>query len=158
MFSLPKCPHQTTQRSHCLRNAPREVVHCVQQFCLRASMPWTPSAGIDPQFLHLQLLPAVPSVLQLILTFTRAWSGLSLLSHQAISLSPPLHCCGLSHWTALHQALKASAFQNKPRQSLPFSFLMINIFSWLFTHRVGKGKGKLCVSHNCKLSLSYGPQ
>lgn len=83
-----------------------------------------------------------------------SYSGLSLLSHQVISLSPPLHCCGLSHWTALHQTLKAFAFQNQPRQSLPFSFFIMNVFSWLFTHQVEKGKEKLCVSHNCKLMLT----
>lgn len=156
VFSLPKCLHQTRQRSHCLRYTWTEVVHCVQQFCLRASVHWASSAGTDPQLLHLQLLWAVPLFCASPDTDLHKSSpcfGLSLLSHQVISLSPPQHCCGLSHWTVLHQAPKALAFQNQPRQSLSFSFLIMNIFSWLFTHQVGKGKVKLRVSHNCTLTL-----
>lgn len=156
VFSLPKCLHQTRQRSHCLRHARTEVVHCVQQFCFRASVHWASSAGTEPQLLHLQLLWAVPLFCALAdtdLPKSSPWFGLRLLSHQVISLSPPQHCCGLSHWTALHQAPKAFPFQNQPRQSLSFSFLIMNIFSWLFTPQVGKGKVKLHVSHNCKLML-----
>lgn len=132
VFSLPKCLHQTRQRSHCLRHARTEVVHCMQQFCLRASVHWASSAGTEPQLLHLQLLWAVPLFCALAdtdLPKSSPWFGLRLLSHQVISLSPPQHCCGLSHWTALHQAPKAFPFQNQPIDShCPFPFSL-----WTFS-------------------------
>lgn len=155
MFSLPKCLHQIRQRSHCLRYAPTQAVQCVQQFWLRGQCALSLKSRDRPP-ISASLPPlswAFYASADTDLHKSNSWFGLSLLSHQVISLSRPLHCCGLSHWTVLHQAPKAFAFQNQSRQSLPFSFLIMNIFSWLFTHQVGKGKVKLRVSPNCKLML-----
>lgn len=94
--------------------------------------------------LYLQLLWAVPSVLQLILIFTRAAFGLACSFYHIKSSHFHLPCIVAVFHTELFyiKHLKPFAFQNQPRHSLPFSFLIMNIFSWLFTHQVGKGQGK----------------
>lgn len=146
MLSLPKCLHQTRQKSHCLGYASTEVVHCVQQF--RVSMMSLKGRETPNFCIFSSSELGLYFVLQLMLIFTRAALGLAWAFYHTKSSHFQLPCIAVAFHTELFyiKHLKPFHFKASLGSHCPFPFSLWTFFSWLFTHQVGKGKVELRVS------------